>query len=184
MSLRRIITASALGLTLLVTACGQSTVGSAPGGDRPGEELHLSRVKNYGTVAELRAESTMVVRGTASTSREETVNDIPITFTRLRVDQHVAGYGAGAETVEIVQLGGRDVASPDSSSVLKDGSRYLLFLKPYDATSESSAPAFVITGDQGVFIESSGRYEFTGAAGAKLPKRIPAESLLAQARQR
>jgi hypothetical protein len=176
MGLRRIAIASAVGAMFLVGACGQATVESGPS-----TELHMSRVKDY-TIADLRAESTMVVRGTASTSREEEADKVPVTFTRLRLDQHVAGLRAGAEWVEIVQLGGSAVSSPDTSPLLADGDRYLLFLKPYTAKSRSSVPAFVITGDQGVFRESSGGYEFTGAPSDELPARFTADSLVAQAR--
>jgi hypothetical protein len=50
--------------------------------------------------------------------------------------------------------------------------RYLLFVKPY-VISGVDTGQFLITGDQGAYELTEGRYQLSGAPGAKIPATLP-----------
>ncbi|MEU7524111.1 hypothetical protein AB0A74_00070 [Saccharothrix sp. NPDC042600] len=129
----------------------------------------------FTTFAELRAESTTVVRATAGRAEVERVNDIPFTLTQVSLNDVIAGAAPPA-TFTVSQLGGPDVASPNSSQRLAEQRQYLLFLKP---SMTGDPTRFMITGDQGVYELTGDTYGFVGATGSALPNSLPATSATA-----
>ena len=163
----RVIAALAIGTMALSAACG--SVSEPAASPKAGNaELHLSRVKNYDTFPQLQAESSVVAQVTAGAGREEKVNGVTMTVTGVHVDRVLTGT-TPATALSVVQFGGRDVASPDSSRLLVASQRYLLFLRPFEATPDTSGDRFTITGDQGAYQLTAGRYTHIGAPGSKLP---------------
>jgi hypothetical protein len=159
--------ATAVAVTVMATACANPP---APPPEKP--VLHMSRVDSFDSVAEMRAASTAVVRVTAGSARPADLHDVSMTVTEVSVDKVVAGAMPDTK-LRITQFGSPEVSSPDTSKLLVEGRRYLLFVKPY-VISGADTGQFLITGDQGAYELGSGGYRLTGAPGAKIPATLPA----------
>jgi hypothetical protein len=158
--------ATAIAVTVLATACANQP---APPPAKP--VIHMSRVDSFDSVAEMRAASTAVVHVTAGSAQPADLHDVSMTVTEVSVDKVVAGTMLNTK-LRITQFGSPEVSSPDTSKLLVKGHRYLLFVKPY-VISGVDTGQFLITGDQGAYELTSGRYELTGASGAKIPATLP-----------
>ncbi|MFI6763178.1 hypothetical protein ACIBF5_29010 [Micromonospora sp. NPDC050417] len=91
-------------------------------------ELHASRIKDYNTIAELKAEAVTAVRVTAGTARVEVLHEVPFTVTTVAVESAPWGQGhAPGKTLEVRQTGSTTVVAPDLAPLLVAGREYLLF---------------------------------------------------------
>jgi hypothetical protein len=146
----------ALGVALLAISAACGTSDQAPqGGTSPGPELQqhsvADRVKNYETFAELRTDSTLVVRATAVSSTIETLHDTPQTITTLKVTQTFHGELPKTDPVRVRQLGSAKW-STNLTPLLVIGREYVLFLLPWWLGSDTERTGqWVITGEQGMY---------------------------------
>ncbi|MFE9748149.1 hypothetical protein ACFYOT_24860 [Saccharothrix saharensis] len=173
-----------LGVLLLATACGTPVVTESQPEERK-PELHFSlssSAKNYHSFEALGADSAVVVEATAGSATNEELSGIPTTVTEVRVDRVIAGR-ATSDTLPVLQFGDASVLSPETSSLLREGHRYLLFLHAHQLTPGVDTGRFLITGDQGAYELADGRYDLIGAPSSALPRSLTAEDAVAIAQR-
>jgi hypothetical protein len=148
---------------LFVAGCG-GLVGperiSSAASPRP--QLHVSVVRVYQSLAELKAASEVVIVATARSAVASDLNGIPVTVTQVEVNDVVAGVVAD-RTLAIQQLGSWDVDSPETAPLLRSGDRYLLMLVRFRFTADDRTGLWVILGDQGVFRAEGEDFLYAGA---------------------
>ncbi|MGW4461448.1 hypothetical protein [Micromonospora sp. NPDC004704] len=150
-----LLIASGVFVLVASSACGANDQASR-GGATPTPELQrhsvADRVKNYETFAELRTDSTLIVRATAVSSTIETLHDTPQTITTLKVAETLHGELPPAnEPVRVRQLGSAKW-STNLTPLLIAGREYVLFLLPWWLKSpDERTGQWVITGEQGMY---------------------------------
>ncbi|MFF3453637.1 hypothetical protein ACFYXH_04755 [Streptomyces sp. NPDC002730] len=174
---RKIAIATAGLMAVLVSGCGTSSAKSAM------PTLHASRVKDYKTFAELKQDSTAVVKVTASGSVKDGLNKIPTTVTTVNVDSVLWGK-VPAKSLAIQQLGRSNMKLDDTGALLVAGRQYLLFVQPFHLTRGDNTSLYQITGGQGVYQldKKNSEYSFTGGGAPKLPKEFAAEEAVNRTR--
>ncbi|WP_147339399.1 hypothetical protein [Actinomadura spongiicola] len=176
--MRKFITLASASVVLL-SGCGTAAVDSATnsGHEKATSTLHASRVKDYNSLAELRGDSTAIIRGTAGASTVQKINQIPATTTSVRVSSKLWG-SLPAKNISVLQIGQAGMALHDTSQILQHGQEYLLYVKPFHLTPGDNTGRYIITGSQGIFKkDGTGGYTFAGAGEPALPKRIAATEM-------
>ncbi|WP_329108565.1 hypothetical protein OG792_07885 [Micromonospora sp. NBC_01699] len=145
-------------------------------------DIHVSRIKDYNTFAELKAESTVAVRATAGDARVEMLHGVPFTVTSVKlIGPAVWGQVPPLGALEVRQTGSATAVAADLSPLLVEGREYLLFVTPWIYEKGVPTGQWVITGDQGVYVlEGSGdsaRYRFAGAPKPNLPAELTVEQV-------
>jgi hypothetical protein len=154
-----------------VTACGSAAADNRTAQPETATGLHVSRIKDYKSIAELKAASTAVVRATVASSTVEKLNDLPITISTVEVRKTLWGQ-VPSETLAILQVGDESMVPHDTGAILSKGREYLLFVTPYHLTPNDNTGRYVITGDQGNFVLDSKGDSFA-FAGAGNPPGLP-----------
>ncbi|MFI6105537.1 hypothetical protein [Streptomyces sp. NPDC051310] len=154
---------------LAVTGCSATTEAekkSAP-------VLHASLQHEYKSLAELREDSSLVVRVTAAHARVRTLHTVPFTITEVKVQEVLKGKTEN-RTLSVQQLGSLELASPDTSQLLEKGREYILFLEPYHLVPGDHTGLHTITGEQGIYGYSSEKqaYEYASGSEARVPKSL------------
>ncbi|OCC09513.1 hypothetical protein [Streptomyces sp. PTY087I2] len=166
------IALSVCATALLATGCG--AVGS--GGDAQEASrsaLHVSRVKDYDSFAELRQDSIAAVKVTVKGNEEEALNEVPTSVTTVTVDEVLWGKSP-AKSFPVLQLGRAGMDLEDTGAILVKGQRYILFVKPFHLKPGEATGLYQITGSQGVyrFDGEGGGYAFAGGGHPRLPERF------------
>jgi len=158
-----------------LSACGAP--GNQPQDEGAGKTavvLHANRIKEYRSLEELKRDSTVVVRATAGDATVESLNGIPVTVTTVKVSD--ARWGKlPLTTLSVLQMGDDTVVSDDFAQILKKGSEYIMFLKPYHLVPGDNTGRYIVTGDQGVYAldDQGAGYQFVGGGAPQLPASIP-----------
>jgi hypothetical protein len=143
--------------------------------EQSGSQIHVSRAKDYASLAALRTDSTVIVEVTAAGSREATLNSVATTITEIHVNRVIWGK-VPTQTLLVRQLGSATVASAETSTLLQQGQRYILFLHPLGLNAANPDEEFAITGDRGIYRRSGVSYVFEGGTEASLPDHIAAST--------
>lgn len=178
----RRLTALLVGV-FLVTSCAPPTSKVGVGTDQT--HFSASRVKDYQTIAQLRADASAVAVVTAGAvasvvpSDEDGVSPIPATITAVRVDQIL--WGAVPEPqVQVRQMGSASVISDESTPLLQKGRQYVLFLSPFEFRRGVPTGQFTITGDIGDFEVSENGLQRVLPSISSLPKVLSLTELRQQ----
>ncbi|GGQ87352.1 hypothetical protein [Couchioplanes azureus] len=165
--------------TVGITGCsvGRTQDAPVPPAEPKKAELHVSRAKDYTTMAQLKRDSTAILMGTAGASSVEETAGIQFTVTQFTVNKVMWG-SVPSGTVAIRQLGGPAADSEDTSVLLSEGSRYVVFLKPFEMTPGVATGQYIVTGDRGLYqLDGKGRqYTFKGGSESSLPSSISTDS--------
>jgi len=164
--------------TIILSGCSASLREDAPSTTEQGKTgAHVSRAKDYRTMAELKADSTAIIVGTAGASTVQEVDGIQFTVTDVRVSKVLWGKAA-SQVVAIKQLGGPELLSADTSRILASGSEYIAFVQPFHMTPGDTTGQYLVTGDRGLYKldRKTRQYAFEGGSESSLPLQIPAES--------
>ncbi|MFI0795005.1 hypothetical protein ACH4OY_20305 [Micromonospora rubida] len=164
---------------IAVTAAFLAGCGSTPDGGTAAQpegktDLSASRVKDYASPVELRAESTAVVRGTMESSTKDKLNNLPVTISKVRV-QHVLWGKVPSDVLAVQQVGDETMKLHDTGAILGKDREYVLFVKPFQLAPGKDTGRWLITGDQGTFARSSdgATFEFAGAGNPpELPRTL------------
>ncbi|MFG1803072.1 hypothetical protein ACGFI4_23300 [Micromonospora carbonacea] len=158
----------------LLAGCGSASDGGSAAQPEGQTELSASRVKDYASLAELRAESTAIVRGTVESSTGDKLNDLPVTISKLRVKKVLWGK-VPSDVLAVQQAGDETMKLHDTGAILAKDREYLLFVKPFQLTPGKDTGRWLITGDQGTFARSDDgvTFEFAGAGDPpELPRTL------------
>lgn len=169
---------------VVVAAALLAGCGSAPGGEIAAQpegqtELSASRVKDYTSLAELRAESTAIIRGTVESSTRDKLEDLPVTISKVRVREVLWGK-VPSDVLAVQQAGDETMQLHDTGEILAKDREYLLFVKPFELKPGEHTGRWLITGDQGTFARSNdgSTFQFAGAGSPpELPKTLRATAV-------
>jgi hypothetical protein len=158
---RTLLAASALCVVLLSGCDGRGTpaaVGdpaATPGSASSGSDRDA--VQTFSSLETLRAASQLIVVGRAGSSVVTTIGGVPFTVTDVRVQSVLSGSGTRAgSTVRVRQTGEAASAPSEGSKILLSEGTYLLYLTAFHLTASDKTGQFVITGDQGVWLQAPG----------------------------
>ena len=142
-------------------ACAESSdAGSQPAAEQE-QVISASRVKLYSSVAQLSAESKVIVVAEVDVTPpvEETIAKVPFTLTPVVVSAVVRGDAIKAgDVLQVRVVGGRGVRVIGQQS-LQPGERYLLFLEEYSGPSDSKGTQFVTIGATAGLYRSTGKQD-------------------------
>lgn len=155
------------------------TPGRTSGGD-PVRRLHVDYVKHYTTFAELRADSSAVVKVIAGEQILGEIGRLPTTVTSATVTKVLWGEVGSGAAIEIRQLGTAEMVG-NMSKVLEPGAQYLVFLTPSTGADDAAPDRYLIVGDVGLYQLQGDRYVLRGGnlppKGANsLPPKLQATS--------
>jgi hypothetical protein len=155
----------------LVAGCNST---SSEDADQPNAVLHSVTRHEYKGIAELKKDSTLVVRVSASTSKGREINSIPFTATEVIVREVLHGQTAKGARLSVLQMGSEQTDSPDTSKLLARGQEYVLFLMDYHLTPGDDTGLKIIVGEQGIYRLDSeaGRYVFASGSHSGLPNAL------------
>ncbi|MFI9643086.1 hypothetical protein ACIG87_24045 [Micromonospora sp. NPDC051925] len=161
---------------VVIAAALLAGCGSAPGSEIAAQpegqtDLSASRVKDYATLAELRAQSTAIVRGTVESSTRDKLEDLPVTISKVRVREVLWGK-VSSDVLAVQQVGDETMKLHDTGAILAKDREYLLFVQPFQLKPGELTGRWLITGDQGTFARSSDGHTFQ-FAGAGDPPELP-----------
>ncbi|MEV7910490.1 hypothetical protein [Streptomyces griseus] len=162
--------AAAGGVTL--TALSLAGCASKPEQDEPKQQISVSLINRYTDLKRMQNDSVAVTVATATKSSTTVRDGFPITVTELRISNVLAGKFSRA-SIKVQQLGTENVASPDTSRLMKPGKVYLLYLSENDGKRDPDH--FVITGGDGIYLLQGHRYLYQGGPPAGPGKQLPAE---------
>jgi hypothetical protein len=163
----------------LLAGCASTPDSETAAPQNGGNELSASRVKDYESLAELRNESTAIVRVTVESSTEDKLNSLPVTISTVRVHQVLWGK-VPTDLLAVQQVGDATMTLHDTGALLDRAREYVLFIKPFQLTPGEDTGRWLITGDQGTFARSvdGATYEFTGAGNPpQLPRSLRAADI-------
>lgn len=155
--------------------------------------VHASRSKEYRDMADLAADSTVVVVGRVL-KQETVVEDIPYTLSTLEVqeplhptplatavNQPALSKSSIPTTVVIRQLGTSDMSETPSPILNADGTGYLVFIRPTELPGEAAAQFYVTGGDAGIFTKGADGVFMhkVGPVNDNIPAQITKEEISA-----
>jgi hypothetical protein len=132
-----------------------------PSGDDPVRRLHVDYVKHYTTFAELRADSSAIVKVIAGEQSLGEIARLPTTVTSATVTKVLGGDAASGAAIEIRQLGTAEMVG-NMSKVLEPGAEYLVFLIPSTGADDAAPNRYLIAGDVGVYQLQGDQYVLRG----------------------
>lgn len=179
-----------IAVTLLAAACGgespatkasdPSAVESSSTSARTATGLHVSRVRSYGSLRALAADSSEVVEVVAGTATEEVVNTVPFIITEVKVTRSFRGEARIGDVLKVRQTGTVAVRSEDLPPVMTSGRTYLLFLTPF--TNPDPTGEMTIVGLAGIFEFDGGKAIRLDPSSVELPSGISVDGFESQVR--
>lgn len=166
-----------LAVVMLVSGCGAQGGGDSSASSAQREsDISVSRLKDYASFADLRADSTAVVRVVAKDNAHiERVDGLPFTVTPTRVERVIWGK-VDSSVLMVRQLGDPAMGVAETGPVLTAQRAYLLFVTPFAFSDNKPTGQYVVTGNQGLYVfdEKRSAFVFAGAGQPSLPTTLAA----------
>lgn len=180
------------------TAAPTTVDGGGQTSDAPTATMSGSRAVVYTDIAGLWADSTYIVRGTATDAVESggapgPITDEPVapalpwTVTSFEIDEVLLARDGAATldaggTIDIRQLGNSEVIMEDGAPILGSGAEYVLFVEPFELEPGEPTSDYVITGAAGAYgVADDGSLTALDAQSEALPSGITEAELVAAA---
>jgi len=131
----------------------------------------------------LAAHSSAVVEVTALPDPSETPADqagttnIPATITQVSVDRLLWGSVEGDNTLAIRQIGSPKV-EVSNEPLLSPGTKYLVFVSPFEFTPGTPTGQWIITNDEGLYSSADSSYTLLDTDDLGLPGSMTSAQLL------
>lgn len=166
-------TLAAVGTALIFLIGLTGCTASSGGGDLAEEKYEISRIKDYSNLAELEAESDLIVTVTVTEEFEAfELNGLP--FTRRVVLPTEVHKGEAPERLTVNGIG-----TPAAEGALEPGTVHLMFLRAFELEPGVPTGDYVVTGVfAGDFVEApSGEFIRLDEESPSLPEQIVPEEL-------
>lgn len=169
-----------VGAVLTCTGCASHPTTGGSSNTTVQNQVEVSRAKSYQTMAELKRDSTAIVRVTATATTKKGPADeagrspLTVTLTTVRLDEVLFGNVPARRALQIRQLGGAGTVSDDLPPRLSAGQQYVLYIKPFEFVhGHPLLGEYIVTGDVGQFqVESNGELRRALPQLAGLPKTL------------
>lgn len=151
---RRLLQWASLGAMIPLVSCAKGSSAS-PAADSSSEVgSHMTRVRGYKSVKELKDDSDVVAIVTVGASRvARDVDDVTdFTLSECRVSRHIKGKASRDASLIVRQLGSSGQATP--VPLLRENHQYLLFLTRSGLAAPLDEQFYVTGADAGIFSSS------------------------------